>query len=568
MANGGFFGSSQQALRAFEQNAIREREGHVEEYLDGELTSRWPAGAFTDNLPVELISDRDRNGKKYRSFFEDYYSRVYFLPPNVQFGPISTTAEREVVVWNAHLKATELSAITISNGEGLSLAGPAVPYDFKPLELVTYTLTASIDGPPTLDADITFVFDTPETFILDVTGSRARVSPLVPNWRRAYQIDYQFKTDIFTSRSGKEQRRALRSTPRKKLSFEATPTFSQFRQFNELMASWHNNTVILPEVPRQAIAALPHNAGDAIMQLTEAAPDWIVPAATVVLAYRGQYETRRIDSVSGSQIVFTGVTGLSWPVGTKVHPGVSGRMATTIRSRRETNAVAVVQFEMDVTPASEPVIALPAAPAAFNGRELFTMKPNWAELPDVTYESMREEIDYARGRIAIFTPIDFTKRTLRATFTGRNYQDMNLIREHFERMRGQRGEFYMATGEADIIPGPLVPAGSNTIRIYGTSFAEQYEDSTVYKAVAVTFRDGSIQRNVVEDIYTVDDADGVDSVIQVADSWSQDISPENVRLASWLLVWRHATDTLSIEWVTNTVGQCQLTIQTLEDLPV
>lgn len=562
---GGFFKSSVEAYRSHDQDVIRERASVVKN-RDGLTPDPWGAGSFTDNLPVTVISDRDRNGKKFRSFFEDYYNRVYFLPPNVQFGQISSTADRDVVVWNAHLDFTELSTITISNGEGLSLDGPAVPYDFKPLELVTYTLTASIDGPPTLDADITFVFDTPETFILDVTGTRAKVSLLVPNWRRAYQIEYQFKTDIFTSRSGKEQRRALRSTPRKKLSFEATPTFSQLRQFNELMASWHNNTIILPEVPRQAVLALASDAGDAIIQLTDDAPDWIIAGATVVLAYKGQYETRRVDSVTGPQVVFTGVTGLNWPVGTKVHPGVSGRLAATIRSRRETNAVGVVQVEMDVTPASEPVIALPAAPATFNGRELFTMKPNWSELPDVTYESHREEIDYTRGRTAIFTPIDFTTRTRRQTFTGRSYQDMNLIREHFERMRGQRGEFYMATWERDIEPGPLVPAGSKTIRIYGTDFAEQYEDSTVYKAVMVQFRDGSIQYNVVKDIYTVDDADGLDSVIQVADSWSQDISQENVRIASWLLVWRHATDTLTIEWLTNTVGQCQLTIRSLEDL--
>lgn len=563
---GVFFKSSVEAYRSHDQDVIRERASVVKN-RDGLTPDPWTAGASTDNLPVTLISDRDRNGKRFRSFFEDYYNRVYFLPPNVIFGPISSTAERAVVVWNAHLTPTDLDTILITNGEGLSLDGPAVPYTFGPLELVTYTLTASIDGPPILDADITFNFDTPETFVLEVTGTRAKVSPLVPNWRRAYQIDYQFKTDIFTSRSGKEQRRALRTTPRKKLSFEATPTFGQFRAFNELMASWHNNTIILPEVPRQAVSAVAHNAGDAIMQLTEAAPDWIVEEATVVLAYRGQYETRRIDSVAGSQIVFTGVTGLSWPVGTKVHPGVSGRLAASIRSRRETNSVAVVGVEMDVTPASEPVIALPAAPATFNGRELFTMKPNWAETPEVTYESMREEIDYTRGRIAIFTPVDFGTRTLRATFTGRDYQDMNLIREHFERMRGQRGEFYMSTGEADIIPGPLTPAGSNTIRIYGTQFAAEYEDSTVFKAVAVTYRDGTVQRNVVEDIYPVDDADGQDSVIQVADGWSQDISPDNVRLASWLLVWRHATDTLTIEWLTNTVGQCQLTVQTLEDLP-
>jgi hypothetical protein len=114
----------------------------------------------------------------------------------------------------------------------------------------------------------------------------------------------------------------------------------------------------------------------------------------------------------------------------------------------------------------------------------------------------------------------------------------------------------------------LAPAGTNSIRIYGTQFSEDYADSTVHKAVAVTMNDGTIIYNAVEDIYTVDDPDGQDSVIQVADDWPVDLDPATVKTISWLLVWRHATDTLTIEWLTNTVGQCQLTMKSLEDLPV
>ena len=49
------------------------------------------------------------------------------------------------------------------------------------------------------------------------------------------------------------------------------------------------------------------------------------------------------------------------------------------------------------------------------------------------------------------------------------------------------------------IPGPLTPAGSNTIRIYGTQFAAEYEDSTVFKAVVVTYCETAEEQRRVYD---------------------------------------------------------------------
>jgi hypothetical protein len=502
-----------------------------------------------------------------RSFFEDFYSQVYFLPGSLDFGAITAEATRSVIVWNAHLNNTGLTGISITNGSGTELLGPGTPYDFLPLEVVSYEVVVQTSGPPTLAASIQFSFDTPETYVLNVSGRRSKVSPFTPNWRKAYQIDYQFKTDIFTSRSGKEQRRALRTSPRKTISFEATPTGDQVRRFRELMASWHNNVIVLPEIPRQSSLSAPLLAGDVLVSLPEDAPSWAIAGESVILAHRGRYETRLISTVSGAQITLAGVSALDWPAGTKIHPMVSGRLAASIGGNMATNTAAIVPVEMEVTPGSETVLPIPPAPSVFNGRELFTMKPNWSSLPDVTHEAYRDEVDFGHGRTAIFTPVNFNTQIRQLTFTSKSYSEMGSIRENFERMRGQRGEFYMDTGEPDVLPGTLSPAGTNSIRVAGPDFAEAYAGSSVHRAVAVHFRDGTVQRNVVSDIYEVDDADGLDSVLQVVDTWAQDVSQSNVKMVSWLLVWRHATDTLTIEWLTDTVGRCQLTLRSLEDLP-
>lgn len=553
--------------RPFDQLAGLERYDAQTARVGFEVLSFMRVGVSTDTQPLELVLNPPRGGVRLPTFFDDYYNRVYFLPPNINFGAISANVEREVVVWNAYFEETTLTDVTMTDAEGIAISdGPQPPYTFDALGMTTYTILATTAGPASVTATITFVFDSPEVFDLELFGTRAKVSPLVPNWRKSYQVDYAFKTEILTSRSGKEQRRALRDRPRKTISFEATPTFDQFRQVNRLLATWHNNTIILPEVPRQVRTVQPIMPGESIATLDQNAPYWITEGMTVVLSHDDFYETRRVQAILGNQITFSGSSGNTWPVGTKIHPGVAGRLAGSIRAKRQTNAVAEIAVVMDVTPGTEPELDLDPAPLTFNGRELFVTKPNWSSPPDVTFESEREEIDYGRGRISIFTPVDFTTRLTKLTYLGRNFAEADALRQFFERQKGQRGEFYMPTWEPDIQIAYTAPADTRSLRIYGTEFADEYAGSTVHRAVAIFLHDGTVLYRTVENIYSVDDADGQDSVVQTGENFPVEVSPATVRMISWLLVHRHATDTLTMEWVTNSVAQCQFTVRTLEDL--
>lgn len=504
-----------------------------------------------------------------RTFFETYYDKVYAIPTAIDFGAISTLAQRSVILWNAHLFPVTLDSITLDDAEGIFLDGAAVPVTFGPLQTRTYVFTASDSGPATLSAVAHFSFDPDENLDLPINGQRARVNPLTPNWRQPVNYEYEFKTDIVTSRNGREQRRALRSTPRRKMSYQATPTRTALRKFNDLMAAWHNNTIVLPEFTRQRRLSAGAEVGAALVAFDGGTPNWMVPGATVVMVWKDQTEARRITAITPGQLQFSGGSSYEWPVGTKIHPSLAGRFASAMNSKRETNQAGVVSLVLEVTPGSEsPLVMVPPAPLAFNGRELFMEKPNWGSNPDVNYEALRDVIDYGRGRTTIFLPLDYRTRLWRASYVGRDQAAGQRLVNVFLRAKGQRGEFYMPTWEPDIEVGYPALAGSQNLRVYGTAFAADYKGDTVHKAVVALFRDGTYQCNVVQSIYKVNDADGNDSIIQVKDDWVQDVSPLTTKMICWLPVWRFATDLFQIQWDTNTVARCDLTLRTLEDLPV
>jgi hypothetical protein len=326
--------------------------------------------------------------------------------------------------------------------------------------------------------------------------------------------------------------------------------------------------VLLPEYPRVAYTASDAPASALTIELVEA-PYWLAPEASVIMIYGERTESRRVDSVGENSVTFKSAgVGEPWPAGTAIHWGLSGLFNVEIESQRETTRTARVSVQFKVNPTSELEVVAPTNPVIFDSREVFLKRPNWAQRPTVTYMSEREEVDYGRGRIARFTPVDFTSRMVRSTYIGRSLDEADQVLEHFKRMKGQRGEFYMPTWENDLpLKSPLVQ-GTTVFRLDGPDIYDTYRDNTVMRAIYIQKRDGSYLFNTVNSIFQVTDADGTgDSVLNCGSPWTEDVEPSQIEYVSWMPIWRYGSDKVSFDGLTTKTCQFQLTMRTVESLP-
>jgi hypothetical protein len=524
------------------------------------------SGTYANEQPISVTAFREDSGFKIRTFFDDFYNRFHIYPKTVAFGAISATVSSSVYVWNGYLSSASLTGIVISGTEDLYVEGPSLPSSFSALEAKEYNLVASQEGAVTLNALVEFSFSTGEELFVSATGTRAKISPVYPNWSSAFIIEYSFRTDIITTRSGREQRRAIRQTPRKRFQFEASPYGATWRTFLQTMALWQNNTIFLPEYPRSVALASPLYAESQTVVLVEDAPDWVVVGGSIILAHKEHHEVRIVQDVDGNVVTFTSASSYEFPAGSKLYYSVAGRLDASVSATRETNRVASVSVDFSVTPGSEEEEDYGTAGTTFKGRELFTVRPNWAAQPDVSFEWPRDVVDYDRGRTEIKTIIEFGTQTTTFTFVGRDFSGAEALRKLFCRMKGQQGEFYYPTWSPDIILKDTVDVGSRVLRIEGTDFATAFKDSTVFKAILIMKKDGTLLPRVVESIGTIDDLEGVDSTLVVTTAFDFALSEDTVRMICWLPVCRFASDSLTMEWLSSTVAQCQMSLKTLEDL--
>lgn len=523
--------------------------------VNGPAIKHWPVEANGKVIP----------GSVQRSFADDWYHRIHILPDQMSLGNIASRQEFPVEIWNANLVPVTLVDID-GLEDGLLVEGqPSPPLVFPAMAQRGYQVVVLPDGDPVLDAIISWVFSSGRRADVRVLGSRSKTWTFEPNWPpsgQSYQVTYEFKTEIITSHSGKEQRIALRTSPRKSISYKGLVFHDAFRHFKDLLRGRQHLPFVLPELTRSVRSAAIQRVGEAEMVL-DPMPNWALPEAQVLVTHDGRNDVRVIDSVAGNVVTFLTTAAEDWPEGSRVCPGLSGHLSQTISAPRQTNAVAQYDLQFDVTPLSEPVIAPGPAPEVFNGREVFLRRPNWARPVEAQAGHEVSILDFDRGPVSRFTPVAFGYETYRATYLSRNRDEAEAIREFFLRMRGRQGEFYMPTWECDFIPVETAPASSERMVVSGEDFGSSYADSTVYRAVFVLMNDGSLIFREVVGIEAQDD----NWVISVSEAWGVDIDRDAIVMCGWMPVCRLVSDNLLIEWLTDSVANIQLNIMTLEDLP-
>ncbi len=395
---------------------------------------------------------------------------------------------------------------------------------------------------------------------LEPQGAR-EVWPFAVDWSKPYQIRYEFKTEIYVSRSGREQRSARRHSPRKRLEWRMVADGELLRRYKDLLWFWQPRDLVVPELTRRVSLPALWPAGSVSLDLT-AAPDWLQPKGAVVVGDGVNRETLSVDSRVGDTITFQQLTQQSWPAGTRLYPGLVGNLPGQVSADRVTRDVATASVEFIVRPLSEVPRTPPAADLTFNGREVFLTRANWAAAVDSTLGHEVDELDYGTGPITRYIAVPFGVEITSATYVCEGQAQADALLDLFLRLRGQQGEAYLPTWEADFVLSDNVSAGSDRFPVAGTRLAERYDGRTTHQAIFVRLTDGTLLLRRVLGITVVGD----DSEIVVDSPWPVDLTPSTVALSGWLLARRLASDSLTVEWLTGGVAQVQLGWITVEDL--
>src|SRR5262245_35873674 len=209
------------------------------------------------------------------------------------------------------------------------------------------------------------------------------IFPFGPSLKRApYEVTREYRTEIITSRSGREQRRALRQTPRKRIEYLSALCDDNTRAFDRAMVNAQRIELAIPE--RVRFVRFDDGLPPGFSALTiDPVPSWIFAGASLILTGGMTNAVRTVESVSGTTVAFEETDAIAWPPGTRLSPSLTGYLDPSIPAplvNRSHNTVeASITFHVD--PGSEPVEDQGTASATLAGREVFLTVPNrWQEI--------------------------------------------------------------------------------------------------------------------------------------------------------------------------------------------
>lgn len=393
----------------------------------------------------------------------------------------------------------------------------------------------------------------------------AYVWSFLPNWSSGFSTSREYWTDIIPTRSRRENRRALRQTPRRRFEFQSVCANStELREFNTLMGKVQDKPFIVPDWSRRSALSLDAASGTDILTF-DTLPNWMFEGRALFLwDRRTRPSAVYVDTIDGTEVTLQDTLAADWSTETVVLPGPVGKFSSELSTQNLTNTVKTIGVGFDVEAGSEPVSPATAT-ATLGDREIFTLRPNWKEGVDDTLIWPSETVDFRRGSTAYFHPFLFPSMLRRASFVAQDHEGAEAITDLFDRMKGQRGEFYMPTGAPDI--GPMLSLGGNNILVAGLQFMADFATSKVNKAIAVRLKNGTTLYRTVDSITESLIYPG-NSIMNLNESWPAPIPLSDVHWISWMPVWRFASDILTMDWLTNEVAQCELTMRSLEALPV
>lgn len=394
-----------------------------------------------------------------------------------------------------------------------------------------------------------------------LTPEVARLWPYSPDWRGGFNVRRSFKTDIAPSRDNTEQRRAVRFNPRLAVEYRTTAGGDDLRAVNHWLRAWQNKPTIVPDFSRWARLTGASIVGQDELTVSPM-PVWAAEGQRLILCGDVTEEVL-VTAVAGSTITLEDNLANAWAIGAVLRPAFHGLFEGRMTSSRFTKGAAEISVALSAYPGGEPPRTAGTAWATFNSREVFTLQPDYAGSPSLSYAWPIDEVDFEFGRTAQFRPIDRAERTVEADFNGLTAAQVGEVEQFFDRMKGRRGAFYMPTWEKDFVLAATAGSGTSAFLAEGPEIAADFgstDYATVETAIAVCMTDGTHIYRRVTDIA----ASGSDSLITVNAAWGVALTAATVARISWMPIWRFASDEMVAAWRTPLHGNVRLTFQSVK----
>lgn len=375
-----------------------------------------------------------------------------------------------------------------------------------------------------------------------------------PNWTNSLDESLIWQTDILTSITGAEQRRAMRYHPRREFEFEVAIQGDERTLLDNLLITYGAQKWYLPLWHDVCISAHIAAAGSLYISCNHAESSLLKPNEGVFITNGDPYDFEIAELSHTGPYGINLKTGLSraWPAGTRVYPMVPARLTDqpnlkAITSNLMTSNVRFLDQSQPLAPTTN--ARTPDSLQVFRSRPLMTLEPNRSENLTHTYERMLETLDNGSSLPRV---LDTAKRAFPIvehewTFEGR--AELSAFYGILHGLRGRSQEIFMPTFMEDFQLLGDVANGASTINVRRCGYNRSGGPRPGRQYIVIEADDFRVTRGILSASES-----GQTESIAVDQAIGRDIPLRQVKRVSFLSRMRLNSDTVTITHHTDTMG--------------
>ncbi|AQZ95566.1 hypothetical protein ACFSB1_01070 [Halopseudomonas phragmitis] len=512
--------------------------------------ARLSGGELAHHWPVASEQQRELLARAAQCFSDDYYHRIHINPRSLDLGNVVSAQTTPVWVWNAYLIPQTLNSIT-GLDEGIEVSGqPAPPLLYAALQEREYQVSVTPDGQPVLDTVLSWVFGNGEQPGLRITANRIIAWSFAPDWGEGIRERFEWLTDVMTSETYAQQRRALRTAPRRELG---APMYVEGRERQMLdlaLFGWGSRVWALPIWPD--IQLLEQSVPVDSLRIN-CETEYLDFRAGGLAMLRGesafQFEVVEVESVDSAGLDLKRGTQQAWPAGSRLYPARPAQLTRQPEVIRLTDTIdeAEVQFLILEPSDCDTLTDL----TTYRGWPVLDVRPDESEDLTRQYERMLVTLD---SRTALPLVSDIPGRAM--PVTGWRWIDMGRAARHWYRcllytLRGQQAAVWVPTHADDLTLVDTVSDAATTIDVLNVGYARFGQARAGRRDIRIELVTGQVlyrritgASEITADIERL----AIDVALGVA------VEPADIARICWMALSCGASDSAEIDHVTDSEG--------------
>lgn len=386
------------------------------------------------------------------------------------------------------------------------------------------------------------------------------------NWTRKVVFEKFWRTTILQSSTGKEQRSALFTWPRRSIISQFN--FFNFTDFARIKRKLYKYTHSVWGIPLwQDVSCLTSVAtpGQTTLNVnTTNYTNLVSQTYCILIDNNYNFEVVKISSLTDTVITLTSALYSSWSIGTRLYPIINARISDRQRTKANTGTMGSISikaketFELN----NDSPVYTEKSPSfsQYSGKYVFNIEPNWGrEIPQLL--TRETKLLQFLGYNFAETKTDEPTMKFDFDYFCNSRQEIDKIIAFFDYCKGRLKSFWVPTWQNDIKVTDSISVDDTTITIEDIEYTDFWLENTVFGRYLYFQMPGgntSIKKVIAAptDI-TLTLNEGMEYSCEMAQLSSLSVS--------FLALVRFAIDEIKINYHTSCSASITVRIQTVQD---